>query len=206
MRWIVPRASIAACGWMPPSGTATWSTRGACVGATPETTVTTARASSLIGIVSFILARCGRMPPMPDTISRRRLLATLGGAMCVRGVLAAQAQQGAPTVISNPPRDFGPNAPPTTYFNDPDVLTVDPAFNGLVQANASIVRLWAGALGAGGPAWNGQGRYLLWSDIPTNRQFRWLEDDGHVSVFRSPSNYSNGNTFDRDGRQLACEH
>jgi len=46
------------------------------------------------------------------------------------------------------------------------------------------------------PAWNAQGRYLVWSDIPNNRQMRWLEDDGHVSVFRSPSNYSNGNSFD----------
>ncbi len=51
-----------------------------------------------------------------------------------------------------------------------------------------------------------KGRYLLWSDIPNNRQMRWLEDDGHVSVFRSPSNFSNGNTFDFQGRQVACEH
>ena len=50
------------------------------------------------------------------------------------------------------------------------------------------------------------GRYLVWSDIPNNRQLRWLEDDGHVSVFRTPSNNSNGNTFDFQGRQLSCEH
>ena len=111
-----------------------------------------------------------------------------------------------PTVISNPPRDFGPDAPPTTYFTDPDVLTVDPAFDGLIQANTSIKRLWTGALWAEGPAWNSQGRYLLWSDIPNNRQMRWLEDDGRVTVFRSPSNNSNGNTFDSQGRQLSCEH
>jgi gluconolactonase len=116
------------------------------------------------------------------------------------------APQSAPTVISNPPRDFGPDAPPTTYFSDPDVLTVDPAFNGLVQANTSIKRLWTGALWTEGPAWNSQGRFLLWSDIPSNRQMRWLEDDGRVSVFRSPSNNSNGNTFDHQGRQLSCEH
>jgi gluconolactonase len=122
----------------------------------------------------------------------------------------AQARQGPPvsppTVVSNPPRVFGPDAPPTTYFNDPDVLTIDPAFNALVQPNASITRIWTGALWAEGPAWSSDGRYLLWSDIPTNRQFRWLEDDGHVSVFRHPSNYSNGNTFDTQGRQLSCEH
>jgi gluconolactonase len=75
-----------------------------------------------------------------------------------------------------------------------------------VQANTSIKRLWTGALWTEGPAWNSQGRYLLWSDIPNNRQMRWLEDDGRVSVFRSPSNNSNGNTFDHLGRQLSCEH
>ena len=48
--------------------------------------------------------------------------------------------------------------------------------------------------------------YLVWSDIPNNRQLRWLEDDGQVSVFRSPSNNSNGNTFDFQGRQISCEH
>ena len=58
----------------------------------------------------------------------------------------------------------------------------------------------------GGPAWNSQGRYLLWSDIPNNRRLRWLEDNGKVSVFRTPSNNSNGNTFDFQGRQLSCEH
>jgi gluconolactonase len=146
----------------------------------------------------------------PD-ISRRTALATLGAAGAALVSRSAFAQspssaQTAPTVVSNPPRDFGPDAPPTTYFTDPDVLTIDPAFNGLVQANTSIKRLWTGALWTEGPAWNSQGRYLLWSDIPNNRQLRWLEDDGHVTVFRSPSNNSNGNTFDLEGRQLSCEH
>src|SRR6266550_129737 len=131
---------------------------------------------------------------MTTEITRRHLIATIGAAAAA-AVVAPRASFGqarqatpasAPTVISNPPRDFGPDAPPTTYFTDPDVLTVDPAFNGLVQANTSIKRLWTGALWAEGPAWNSQGRYLLWSDIPSNRQMRWLEDDGHVSVFRSP--------------------
>ena len=57
-----------------------------------------------------------------------------------------------------------------------------------------------------GPAWNGQGRYLIWSDIPNDRQMRWIEDDGRVTVFRQPSGNSNGNTFDHQGRQLSCEH
>jgi gluconolactonase len=54
--------------------------------------------------------------------------------------------------------------------------------------------------------WFGDGRYLLFSDIPNNRILRWLEDTGEVSVFRSPSNYSNGNYRDRQGRLLTCEH
>ena len=61
-------------------------------------------------------------------------------------------------------------------------------------------------LWAEGPAWNGVGNYLLWSDIPNDVQLRWLDDDGHVSVFRNPAGNSNGNTFDWEGRQISCEH
>ena len=111
-----------------------------------------------------------------------------------------------PSTITQPPRDFSRHGAPTTYFTDPDVLSVDPSFNALAQPNSAIQRLWTGALWSEGPAWNAQGRYLVWSDIPNNRQLRWLEDDGRVSVFRSPSNNSNGNTFDFQGRQLSCEH
>ena len=93
-----------------------------------------------------------------------------------------------PSTISKPPRDFSAEGAPTTYFTDPDVLTVDPSFDGLRQPNAPIQRLWTGALWSEGPAWNSVGRFLVWSDIPNNRQMRWIEDDGHVSVFRAPSN------------------
>ena len=85
-------------------------------------------------------------------------------------------------------------------------MTVDPAFNGLRIGNTPIQRLWTGALWSEGPAWSSQGRYLVWSDIPNDRQLRWLEDDGRVTVFRAPSNNSNGNTFDFAGRQVSCEH
>ena len=54
--------------------------------------------------------------------------------------------------------------------------------------------------------WFGDGRYLLWSDIPNNRIMRWDEETGAVSVFRKPSNYANGNTRDRQGRLVTCEH
>ena len=140
--------------------------------------------------------------------TRRQFVEALGAA----GVAAAWTRAAAgqtpqpPSTVTMPPRDFGPDARPTTYFTDPDVLTVDPLFNNYIQRNSAIVRLWTGALWAEGPAWNGQGRYLVWSDIPNDRQLRWVEDDGHVAVFRHPSNYSNGNTFDFEGRQLSCEH
>src|ERR671910_2919185 len=150
------------------------------------------------------------------TLSRRALVGAAGvtAATVVAGRAFAQqpppaaptAPAAPPSTITTPPRDFGPGGAPTTYFTDPDVLTIEPAFNGLRQPNAPIQRLWTGALWSEGPAWNGQGRYLVWSDIPNNRQLRWSEDDGRVSVFRMPSNNSNGNTFDFQGRQLSCEH
>src|SRR5262245_10181977 len=86
-------------------------------------------------------------------------------------------------------RDYGPNAMPLRY-PDPDVIVLDPRFAALRQGNTPIQRLWTGALWMEGPAWSAGGRYLVWSDIPNNRQLRWLDEDGHVSVFRSPSGNS----------------
>ncbi|HZS34287.1 MAG TPA: SMP-30/gluconolactonase/LRE family protein [Methylomirabilota bacterium] len=141
-------------------------------------------------------------------VSRRRLLAVLGTAGALATLpRAALAQPAAPpSTVTTPPRDFGPGGAPTTYFTDPDIISVDPAFDAYVQPNAAIVRLWTGALWSEGPAWSSQGRYLVWSDIPNDRQLRWIEDTGQVSEFRRPSNNSNGNTFDFQGRQLSCEH
>ena len=142
--------------------------------------------------------------------SRRAVLRAMGVGAVAIGSGAALAQPAGPvappSTVTTPPRDFSPRGAPTTYFSDPDILAVDPTFNNYVQPNSAIQRLWTGALWAEGPAWNAQGRYLLWSDIPNNRQLRWLEDDGRVSVFRAPSNNSNGNSFDYQGRQLSCEH
>jgi len=146
-------------------------------------------------------------------LSRRAVITAMGALAGCAAVspLATTAQDkpgpaGPPTTVTNPPRDFSPGGAPTTYFTDPDILTIDPIFNSLVQPNTPIQRLWTGALWMEGPAWNAQGRYLVWSDIPNNRQLRWLEDDARVTVFRNPSNNSNGNTFDFQGRQLSCEH
>jgi len=93
---------------------------------------------------------------------------------------------------------------PDTRYPDPRVERLDKRFKR--QGNAAIERIAHGFRWAEGPVYFRDGGYLLWSDIPNNRMMRWLEDDGHVSVFRAPSNYSNGNTRDREGRLISCEH
>jgi len=106
--------------------------------------------------------------------------------------------------VSAADRDWSRKSP--VRYPDPDIVVLDPRFAKYKIGNTPIERLWTGALWAEGCAWDGVGRYLVWSDIPNNRQMRWLDEDGHVSVFRNPSGNSNGNTFDFDGRQLSCEH
>src|SRR5262250_832011 len=122
-------------------------------------------------------------------MSRRKFMGAVGAvagttALAPVVVRAQTPPAGKPadpaSTITTPPRDFGPNANPTTYV-DPDVITIDPLFNSYRQGNTPIKRLWTGALWSEGPAWSGQGRYLVWSDIPNNRQLRWLEDDNKVS-------------------------
>jgi len=71
-------------------------------------------------------------------------------------------------------------------YPDPDIVALDNRFRRYIIGNTAIKRLYTGTLWAEGPAWNGAGRYLIWSDIPNNVQMRWLEEDGHVSVFRNP--------------------
>lgn len=110
-----------------------------------------------------------------------------------------------PSTITRPPRQWGPDAPPTAY-PDPDILVVEPRFRQLIVGNTPIQRLWTGSLWAEGPAWSSQGRYLVWSDVGGDVQYRWVQDDGRVTTFRAPSRHSNGNTFDFQGRQLTCEH
>jgi gluconolactonase len=102
-------------------------------------------------------------------------------------------------------RDYGPDAPPVRY-PEPDVVVLDKRFARYKVGNAPIQRLWTGAHWTEGPAWNGVGKFLLFSDIPNNIQLRWLNDDGRVTTFRNPAGYSNGNTFDWEGRQISCEH
>ena len=77
-----------------------------------------------------------------------------------------------------------------------------PAFAGTM----AVERVATGFRWAEGPVYFPAGRYVLFSDIPNNRIMRYCEDDGHVSVFRQPSMNSNGNTIDREGRLITCEH
>lgn len=93
-----------------------------------------------------------------------------------------------------------------TAYPDPAVEAIDSRFAKYKVGNAAVERLYTGARWAEGPVWFADGRYLLFSDIPNNRMLRWIEDTGEVSVFRSPSNYSNGNFRDRQGRLVTCEH
>ncbi len=94
---------------------------------------------------------------------------------------------------------------PNWRYPDPRVEALDKRFKAKV-GNAAIERIATGFRWAEGPVYFRDGGYLLWSDIPNNRIMRWSEDDGHVSVFRTNSNFSNGNTRDREGRLITCEH
>jgi gluconolactonase len=128
-----------------------------------------------------------------STMARRSFI---GAGMAFGLAALTNAQQ---------PRDYSQGAPPVRY-PDKDIIALSPKFNKYKLGNTSIQRMYTGMLWAEGPAWNGVGKYLVWSDIPNNVQHRWLAEDNHVSIFRNPSNNSNGNTFDWEGRQLSCEH
>jgi gluconolactonase len=135
----------------------------------------------------------------------RRGFLTAALAVAAAGRTAAQ-QPPAQTPISPvpTPRDWSRQDP--LQYPDPDIVALDPRFRRYIVGNTVIRRLHFGTLWAEGPAWNGVGRYLVWSDIPNNVQMRWIEEDGRVTTFHNPSGYSNGNTFDYEGRQLSCEH
>jgi gluconolactonase len=91
-------------------------------------------------------------------------------------------------------------------YPDPAIEALDPRFNKYRIGAAAIERLWTGGRWTEGPVWFGDARCLYYSDIPNNRMLCWSEQTGAVSVYRSPSNYANGNTRDRQGRLITCEH
>lgn len=123
-------------------------------------------------------------------ISKRELLA---GA----GVAAAAVSLTSPTFAAWTPSERYP---------DPSVQVLDPSFNKYRLGLAGVERISGNCRWNEGPVYFGDGRYLLWSDIPNNRIMRWDEETGRTSVFRKPSNNANGNTRDRQGRLITCEH
>src|SRR6266568_6699144 len=128
-------------------------------------------------------------------MQRRTFLAGAAGAAVATAI-----------VPRNAVADTLPLGPlPGTRYPDPRIEALNPRFKYKI-GNAYIERIATGFRWSEGPVYFRDGGYLLWSDIPNNRIMRWSEDDGHVSVFRYPSNNSNGNSFDFNGRQLSCEH
>ena len=88
----------------------------------------------------------------------------------------------------------------------PGYNIIQQRFNDCIRSSARIERLYDGCRWAEGPAYFPAHRSLVWSDIPNDRMLRWDEASGNVSVFRQPANYANGNTIDRQGRLVTCEH
>jgi gluconolactonase len=132
-----------------------------------------------------------RPQPMMDRRSFLTLSAVAAGAAIARSTLAQE-------------REWNGQQP--VRYPDPSIVVLDPRFAKYKLGNTAVQRLWTGGLWVEGCAWNSGGRYLVWSDIPNDRQLRRLDEDGHVSIFREPSNNSNGSTFDFEGRLLSCEH
>ncbi len=95
---------------------------------------------------------------------------------------------------------------PSSFYPDPAVQILHPSFAQYRLPLAAVERLATGLRWAEGPVWFGDARHLLVSDIPNNRILKWEEETGAVSVFRRPSHFANGNTRDRQGRLVTCEH
>lgn len=144
--------------------------------------------------------------------ARRVPLPTEGTGVDRRTVLlGAAALAGAGAISPGGPAEAAPidqGRPDHVVKRYPDDvwLVHDDRFRQYMIGNTQLYREFQGTMWAEGPAWNMVGRYVVFSDIPNNRQLRWDEVTGTVSEFRQPSNFSNGNTFDFQGRQLSCEH
>ena len=138
-------------------------------------------------------------------LNRRLMLA--GAAATIPALAHAQDKPlfGTPlSVITNPPRDFGPNAPPPGS-PDPDVIRVDPSFGSLLIGQETIRRVATGFHFLEGPAWSSVGLYAIFSDVKNDTLYRYLWETGQVSIMRRPSFSTNGNSFDFQGRQLSTQ-
>ena len=90
-------------------------------------------------------------------------------------------------------------------YPDPDIKVLDPRFQKYALGNAAVERIAGGCRFTEGPVWFGDGRYLLWSDIPNDRILNWEEETGAISLCRGTACYADGNTRDRQGRPVTCE-
>ena len=134
----------------------------------------------------------------------RRTFMAAGGAVAAASVAPgaiAQMMEGGGGMGMG--RGLGPLS---QRYPDPLVQVIDPGFNRYRLALAKVERIASGMRWNEGPVYFGDARHLLWSDIPNNRIMKWDEETGRVSVYRKPSNNGNGNTRDRQGRLLTCEH
>jgi gluconolactonase len=144
-------------------------------------------------------------------MNRRAFLAATAATATVATVKVAGAategpfgETGDPLMATGEARlPLGPL--PNSRYPDVHVESLDKRFKGSA-GTAAVERIATGFRWAEGPAYFHAGRYLLFSDIPNNRIMRLLEDDNHLSVYRSPSMNNNGNTVDREGRLVSCEH
>src|SRR5580704_13742943 len=146
---------------------------------------------------------------MEETMHRRAFLTATAAAATAATLKTAHAVTERPygaTGVPLTPRPALPLGPlPGSRYPDPHIESLDKRFKGS-PGTGSVERIATGFRWAEGPVYFPAGRYLLFSDIPNNRIMRLSEDDNHLSVFRQPSMNSNGNTIDREGRLITCEH
>jgi gluconolactonase len=144
-----------------------------------------------------------------DRRSFLRVASAAAAGAVASEVVGAAAQQPSTRTAGAAGAGASPGAPATAdlpvRYPDARVEVVDPRFARYRVTSAAIERIYTGCRWAEGPVWFGDGRFLLWSDIPNDRILRWVEETGEVSVFRQPSNNSNGNTRDLEGRLVTCE-
>ncbi len=137
-------------------------------------------------------------------LTRRGMLA--GAAASVPTLAFAQTKpQFAPQSSVLNGRVYGAGAPPNTY-PDPDILLLDPSAQDIFIGHSSIKRVRTGFEWAEGPAWSGEGQYVVFSDVAGDVQYRYIWETGEVTPFRRQSFNSNGNTFDFEGRQVSAQH
>jgi gluconolactonase len=116
------------------------------------------------------------------------------------------AVTGAAAIVTSARGAIASDFQPAMRYPDPAVEILDPSFEKYRLSLVAVERVATGLRWAEGPAWFGDFRTLICSDVSNNRMMAWNEESGELGVFRKPSNYSNGNTRDRQGRLVTCEH